>query len=200
MNVIIYTRTSNSQNISYQINNLSKLCQKNKWNVVNIITDIGISGRVNNRPGLNILKNSILSNEIDMIVVTEISRISRDKDFLLKFINKMNERNIDIWIESINNKAKSLTESQIDFATLEVIQIRSRLESGYYNFIEKGGKVGRKVGWSKKDEDILNENKDVIKYHQLGLSVRSIMRLTNRSTGTVQKVKKILKKQKQSFK
>ena len=184
MNVIIYTRTSNSQNISSQINNLSKLCQKNKWNVVNVITDIGISGRVNNRPGLNILKNSILSNEIDMIVVTEISRISRDKDFLLKFINKMNERNIDIWIE---------------FATLEVIQIRSRLENGYYNFIEKGGKVGRKVGWSKKDEDILNENKDVIKYHQLGLSVRSIMRLTNRSTGTVQKVKKILKKQKQSL-
>ena len=91
MNVIIYARTSNSQNITSQINTLTNICQKNKWNVINLITDIGISGTINSRTGLNTLKETILSNKIDKIVVTEISRISRNKDFLLKFIDKMNK-------------------------------------------------------------------------------------------------------------
>jgi uncharacterized protein YerC len=41
--------------------------------------------------------------------------------------------------------------------------------------------------------DLLLKHDDVVKLLQIGVSVRSIMSLTGKSTGTVQKIKKILK-------
>ena len=54
------------------------------------------------------------------------------------------------------------------------------------------GKVGRKNGFTKDKESLLNQHKDVVKYLRQGQSVRNTMKLTGKSSGTVQKIKKIL--------
>jgi DNA invertase Pin-like site-specific DNA recombinase len=75
---------------------------------------------------------------------------------------------------------------------MERTTIRQRIKSGYDNFRKKGGKVGRKEGFKKDDDILLSEYKDVVKLLKQGFSVRKVMKLTDRSSGLVQKVKKLL--------
>ena len=75
---------------------------------------------------------------------------------------------------------------------MEKTTIRQRIKSGYENFRKNGGKVGRKEGFRKDTEAILSEHKDVVKLLKQGYSVRKVMKLTDKSSGTVQKVKRLI--------
>jgi DNA invertase Pin-like site-specific DNA recombinase len=69
--------------------------------------------------------------------------------------------------------------------------IDQRLIGGYIAARKNGIKVGRKKGIQiKSDEQFLKENKDVAKLLKQGYAVRKIMKLENKSSGTMQKVKK----------
>jgi DNA invertase Pin-like site-specific DNA recombinase len=71
--------------------------------------------------------------------------------------------------------------------------IDQRLIGGYSAARKNGIKVGRKKGVQiKSDEQFLKENKDVAKLLKQGYAVRKIMKLENKSSGTVQKVKKMI--------
>lgn len=71
--------------------------------------------------------------------------------------------------------------------------IDQRLIGGYIAAGKNGIKVGRKTGVQiKSDEQFLKENKDVAKLLKQGYAVRKIMKLENKSSGTVQKVKKMI--------
>ncbi len=71
--------------------------------------------------------------------------------------------------------------------------IVQRLKNGYIAARKSGIKVGRKTGVQvKSDEQFLEENKEVAKLLKQGYAVRKVMKLTDRSSGTVQKVKKLL--------
>ena len=71
--------------------------------------------------------------------------------------------------------------------------IDQRLIGGYIAARKNGLKVGRKTGVQiKSDEQFLKENKDVAKLLNQGYALRKIMKLENKSTGTVQKVKKMI--------
>ncbi len=75
-------------------------------------------------------------------------------------------------------------------AQLERENIKFRLNSGRKLYIERGGKLGRKVGSVKTIEQKKEQYKDVISYLKRGYSVRTIAKLTNRGTSTVQRIKK----------
>ena len=59
-------------------------------------------------------------------------------------------------------------------------------------YVFAGIKVGRKEGFRKDNEALLTEHKDVAKLLKQGLSVRKVMKLTDKSSGTIQKVKKLV--------
>lgn len=75
---------------------------------------------------------------------------------------------------------------------MERSQIRQRIKSDYDSFRKNGGKVGRKNGFLKDEETLMNEHKDVVKYLRQGQSVRNTTKLTGKSSGTVQKIKRML--------
>lgn len=75
---------------------------------------------------------------------------------------------------------------------IEKTQIRQRIKSGYDSFRKSGGKVGRKEGFKKDEETLLIEHKDIVKLLKQGMSVRKTMKLTDKSSGTVQKIKRLL--------
>ena len=82
---------------------------------------------------------------------------------------------------------------------MEKTTIRQRVKSGYDNFRKNGGKVGRKEGFRKDEETVLTEHKDIVKLlRKGGLSVRNIMDITHKGSGTVQKVKKIINQPKKN--
>ena len=78
-------------------------------------------------------------------------------------------------------------------AQLERDNISFRLQSGRKRFIEKGGKLGRKVGSVKTEEQIRTEYRDVISLLRKGYSIRDVAKLSGKSVSTVQRVKRLLK-------
>ncbi len=71
--------------------------------------------------------------------------------------------------------------------------IDQSLIGGYIAAPKNGLKVGRKTGIQiKSDEQLLKENKNVAKLLKQGYELRKIMKLANKSNGTVQKVKKMI--------
>ena len=76
-------------------------------------------------------------------------------------------------------------------AELERDNIQYRLKSGYNNYREKGGKVGRKPGSIKPVEKLKEEYKDVIKELEKGESIRRTAKLHDVSISTVQRIKKL---------
>ena len=74
-------------------------------------------------------------------------------------------------------------------AQLERENIKFRLNSGRKLYIERGGKLGRKVGSVKTTEQKKEEYKDIISYLKRGYSVRNTAKLTCKGISTVQRIK-----------
>jgi DNA invertase Pin-like site-specific DNA recombinase len=204
MKVVLYSRTSTKkQNINEQLLSLVKICDDNDWDISKSFKDYGISGLVSEREGLSDLINFCLNNKVDKVLVTELSRLSRDKEQLKELISTLYEVGTSIYFSglkietlinnNINQNCLTIIYNEIDFANREVLKIRSRFERGYNSYISNGGKVGRKVGFRFTEMDLILKHEDVVKLLQIGVSVRSIMSLTGKSSPTVQKIKKILK-------
>lgn len=67
--------------------------------------------------------------------------------------------------------------------------IRERVASGYTNYRNNGGKVGRKQGYRKSEEAMREEYSEVIKLLKKGISLRNISKITNLSVNTIRKCK-----------
>jgi DNA invertase Pin-like site-specific DNA recombinase len=146
-----------------------------------------------------------ISNGIQNIIVSEISRISRKVVNVLQFIEKCNNEKINVVIENYNlhtlNKDKTInTMVQMmlsigaSFSQAELIQTKIRLNSGRDKFIRDNGNaaLGRKKGSTKDLKILKEEHADIIKFLKQGQSIRNIMKLTGKSSGTVQKIKKLV--------
>ena len=80
-------------------------------------------------------------------------------------------------------------------AQLERDNISFRLQSGRKRYIEKGGKLGRKVGSVKTTTQMKAEYREVISLLRKGYSIRDVAKLSSKGVSTVQRVKRLLKVQ-----
>lgn len=160
------------------------------------------SGTKNDEMNKKILEFAI-DNKVENILVSEISRIGRKVVSVLQFIEKCSENKINVLIDNHNlnslNKDKTVnTITQLilnitsSISAIELQETTRRLSSGRAKFVRDGGTLGRKVGSIKDDSKLLNEHADVVKFIRQGQSVRNIMKLTGKSSGTVQKIKKMV--------
>ena len=89
MRAIGYARVSTTkQDLARQRDKITNFCAENGYDLEFIIEDFGISGATLNRKGYQRL-NSLTENDCDVIVVSEISRLSR-KEQITEALN-------DIW-------------------------------------------------------------------------------------------------------
>jgi DNA invertase Pin-like site-specific DNA recombinase len=205
MRVVIQARVStNSQDYKRQIEELQDYSKMMNYEVVAIFEEKISGGKTNEeRPELMKMINFIKTNKIDKVLCWELSRIGRNTIEVLKTIQLLNENCISLYIknhniETLNDKCEinSMSQFLIQILTsvseMEKTQIRQRIKSGYESYRKNGGKVGRKEGFKKDNETLLTEHKDVVKLLKQGYSVRKIMKLTDKSSGTIQKIKKII--------
>jgi DNA invertase Pin-like site-specific DNA recombinase len=145
----------------------------------------------------------IKENKIDKVLCWELSRIGRNTIEVLKTIKLLNDNCISLYIknyniETLNDKCEinPLSQFMIQILTsvseMEKTTIRQRVKSGYDQFRKNGGKVGRKDGFRKDRELLLNEHKDIVKLLKQDYSVRKVMKLTDKSSGTVMKIKGLI--------
>lgn len=160
------------------------------------------SGTKNDEVNTEILDFAI-ANDVKHIIALEISRISRKISSFALFLERCNDNKINIIIDNFklhtllptgekNAMVQTMLSIASTFASMELSLIQERLNSGRAKYIRDGGKLGRKEGSTKDDKKLISEHSDVVKYLRQGQSIRNTMKLTGKSSGTVQKVKKLI--------
>ena len=201
MDVVIFGRVSTLiQDYDRQINELTAICTQRGWLVRSVFTE-KISGAKKNaeRKELSRMLDYIRAQHIDKVLVTELSRLGRDTLQVLQVIETLNDMKVSLFIqnyniETLNEDGKVNAMSQFlitilaEIARMERKTIRERMNSGYKNFREQGGVVGRKQGYTKSDEQMKQQYSQEIKLLRKGLSLREVSKLTGHSVNTIRKV------------
>jgi DNA invertase Pin-like site-specific DNA recombinase len=209
MNVIIYARVSSKNgDTKRQVLELREYAERNGYNVLGEYEEV-ISGAKKNdeREALTNMMNYIQSHDdkVSKVLVWELSRIGRNVAEVIQTISTLNRLKISLYIKNYNietldenKEINPLTELMLNILSsinqIERSIISSRLKSGLEKFRKAGGKSGRKQGYRKSDKQLLQDHSEVVKYLKKGFSIRDIMKLTNKSSALVQKVKKIAMK------
>jgi DNA invertase Pin-like site-specific DNA recombinase len=206
LKVIIFSRVSTlAQDYQRQTAELLEYADKMGYSVEKVFEE-KISGAKKNeeRKELMAMMSYIKNNQIEKVLTWELSRIGRNAIQVLQVIEMLNEAKISLYIknynlETLNQNGTINPLSQFMVQILNSVNemerqtIVQRLRSGYSAARSKGIRVGRKTGVQvKSDDQFLKENKEVAKLLKQGFSVRKVMKLTDRSSGTVQKVKKLI--------
>ena len=203
--VVIFARVStNGQDYERQVNELTALSQHNNWMVAATFCE-KISGAKKNteRKELSKMIDYVNANNIDMVVVTELSRLGRDTLQVLEVIENFNKLGISLYIQNyhietltedgkINSMSQFLITILAEVARMERKTIRERVESGYNNYRANGGKVGRKEGYRKSENEMKEQYAEEIRLLRKGISLRNISKITGRSVNTIRKCKEII--------
>ena len=201
MDVVIFGRVSTLiQDYDRQVNELTATCTQRGWVVRSVFTE-KISGAKKNaeRKELSRMIEYIKAQHIDKVLVTELSRLGRDTLQVLQVIETLNDMKVSLYIqnyniETLNEDGKVNAMSQFlitilaEIARMERKTIRERMNSGYKNFREQGGVVGRKQGYTKSEDQMKQQYSQEIKLLRKGLSLREVSKLTGHSVNTVRKI------------
>ncbi|MDO5785597.1 MAG: recombinase family protein [Eubacteriales bacterium] len=102
MRVAIYTRVSTGMQVDgfsldAQRNTLTEKCEKEGWEIVEIYTDAGISGKdLDHRPAVQRLLLDAKLHKFDMVLVWSLSRFTRSVADLYDTCNLLNKNNISL--------------------------------------------------------------------------------------------------------
>ncbi|MDD2387933.1 MAG: recombinase family protein [Bacteroidales bacterium] len=201
MNVIIFTRVSKQTgDYQRQINELEEYSKNRNYNVVEVISEKISGGKKNEeRDGIVRLLQVIEKQHIDKILCWELSRIGRNSFEVAKVINTLHQHMISLYIHNynletldnngeVNPVAKLIIMVLSELSEMERSTIQQRLQSGYYNHLKNGGRVGRIKNSFESPEQIMEKHNDIIKLRRKGISIRNISAITKKSTKTIQKV------------
>lgn len=205
MKVVIYARVStNGQDYTRQLDDLRNYAAANGHEVVCEFSE-KISGakKVEECAALTELLDFVANNEVDKVLIYECSRLSRRAVDFLTVIEQLTEQGVSVFIlqnglETLLPNGETNPIAQLvlgilaQFNSMERSLIRSRMQSGYEQFRKQGGKVGRKNGYRKSDEQMRQEYIEEIKLLKKGYSLRNISKITGTSTTTLQRVKAII--------
>ena len=204
MNAVIYARVSSvgdRQNTDRQISDLQDYVEYQKLELSKVFEE-HISGAKKNseRPVLQEAIDYCKSNSIAILLVSELSRLGRNAFEVLATVKELIDNGINLYMQKeqltlLDAEGKPTMFAPIMIATLSTCaqlereNIKFRLNSGRKLYIERGGKLGRKVGSVKTTEQKREEYKDIISYLKRGYSVRNVAKLTNKGVSTVQRIK-----------
>jgi DNA invertase Pin-like site-specific DNA recombinase len=200
---IIISRCSSNEN-RQDIKRQSEELISNYGNQYNIVKEFSYykSGTKNDEVNAEILDYAI-KHDVKHCITIEVSRISRKISSFALFLEKCNDNKINIIIDNFklhtllpsgekNGMVQTMLSIASTFASLELSLIFERLNSGRAKYVRDGGKLGRKVGSEKDTKKLITEHADIVKFLKQGQSIRNTMVLTGKSSGTVQKIKKLV--------
>lgn len=198
---IIYARVSTAgQDYDRQLAELRLYADRMGYDVVKTFSE-KISGakKVEERQAMTELLNYVEVNKVDKVLIYECSRLSRRAVDFLSIIEIFNEKKISLYIQQngletllpngeINPIATLVLGILAQFNSMERSLIRSRMESGYNNFRNNGGIVGRKTGYRKTADQMKEEYAEEIRLLKKGYSLRNISKITSTSVNTLRKL------------
>ena len=201
---VIYARVSSvgdRQNTDRQISDLLDYVEYQHLELCKIYEE-HVSGAKKNvdRPILQQAIEYCKINHVSILLVSELSRLGRNAFEVLATVKDLIDSGINLYMQKeqltlLDKEGQPTTFAPIMIATLSTCaqlereNIKFRLNSGRRLYIERGGKLGRKVGSVKTTEQKREEHKDIISYLKRGYSVRTVAKLTYKGISTVQRIK-----------
>ncbi|MBQ3409633.1 MAG: recombinase family protein [Clostridia bacterium] len=152
---------SENNSIEAQRTITTEYAKKNKYNVVEEYVDNGYSGMLSSRPAFNRMIVDILNNKINMVIVKDISRLTRDKNktgYYTEIFFPDNDIRFISVTEMIDSGDRYEIDDSIMFRGLVnqyyVADISKKIKSVKTNRKKNGEFVEHKVPYGyKKDED-----------------------------------------------
>lgn len=210
MKAVIYARVSSTgdrQSTERQVLDLTAFADKNGIEVEKTFEE-HISGAKKNKDRfiLNECLYYAVKNRIDIILISELSRLGRNVDEVLANIRFCKDNYLNIYFQKEGISIYDFEGKENPYLTimiavlgtcaqLERDAIYFRLSSGRKVYVDKHLKetgktgLGRKVGYKKPREDYEDEYREVIKLLKKGYPIRQTAKLAEVSEFTVKKVK-----------
>jgi len=201
--VAILARVStDKQDTSRQIDELREVAASNGWEVVEVIDELGVSGKANEDERYGLLRAYVLASQGDIqkVLVHEVSRIARRNSIAHKFIEEMETLGVSLYwhaqrIETLLASGKRNPAASIMFSLLAELArneretLVDRINSGLAKARREGKTLGRPKGSTLKQADFLANHKDVARHLRAGQSIRNTAKITGKGVSTVQRVK-----------
>lgn len=205
---VIYSRVSSQgdrQDTARQVRDLELLAKQRNMKVAKIYEE-HISGakKTQERPILRECLEYCFTNNVEILLISELSRLGRNVDDVLANVQLCKEHHLNVYFQKeqlsiFNDDGKEHPFLTIFIAVLgtcaemERDNIKFRLNSGKAQYMAKGGKVGRKEGYRKSDEELQEQYAGVIKQLRKGYPIRMIAKNEGVGISTVQRIKKKFK-------
>lgn len=202
---VIYARVSSigdRQSTDRQVKDLSDYAVYQKMEVRKVFEE-HISGAKKNdeRPVLCEAIKHCKEYRIDVLLVSELSRLGRNAFEVLASVKDLLDCGINLYIQKeqftlLDKEGKPSLFAPVMIATLSTCaqlerdNISFRLNSGRKQYVEKGGKLGRPAGSTKSQDKKREEYREVINLLNKGYAIRDVAKLTGKGISTVQRVKK----------
>ncbi len=208
MKAVIYVRCSSSgnqeqrQDVGRQISDLTQYCNYSKYEIARVFEEHLTAKNGTNRPVLNECVAYLKEHHIDILVVSELSRINRGSVFdTMAFVKELMDDGINLYTQKeqftlldSNGKPSIFAPVLLSCLSLaysiELESIKFRLQSGRAEAIRRGIKMGRKEGSIKTLDQLASEYAAVIKSLKRGQTIRNTAKICGVSVSTVQRVKK----------
>ena len=208
---VIYARVSSTgdrQSTERQVIDLTDYANKNGMTVCHTFEE-HISGAKKNheRPVLQECLNYCVDEKIDVVLLSELSRLGRNVDEVLANIRFAKENHLNVYFQKEGISIYGLDGKENPYLTIMIAvlgtcaqmereNIHYRLQSGRKVYIDKNlaatGKsgLGRKVGYRKPAAKKMEEYKEVLKLLRAGYPIRKVAKLTDTSESTIKRLKK----------
>ena len=199
--ILFYRVSTSAQDYSHQQSALRKYAKTHHYEIVKEFGE-KISGgkKIEERAAIRELLDFVKTNKVDKVVVYEASRLSRRQIDFLSIIEQLTELGVSLYI--LQNGLETLlpdkTPSPIanlvlgimsQFNSLEKTLIRARMSIGYEHHRASGGRVGRKVGYRKSEDEYRLTYDREIALLSKGNTLKDVRAITGTSINTLRKLK-----------
>ena len=207
----IYARVSSTgerQSTERQVIDLTDYANKNTMTICRTFEE-HISGAKKNheRPVLQECLTYCIEEKVDVLLLSELSRLGRNVDEVLANIRFAKENRLNVYFQKEGISIYGTDGKENPYLTIMIAvlgtcaqmereNIHYRLQSGRKVYVDKNiaatGKsgLGRKVGYRKPLDTKKEEYKEVLKLLRAGYPIRKVAKLTEVSESTIKRLKK----------
>ena len=196
--VVAYVRVSSSRlDYTRQLKDIQSYCEREGRTIERIFEEKASGGSMD-REQYKECVEYIKENGIKELIISTLDRLGRTSLDMQVSIKELHDLGCSINILSMNLKTlengKETMAGKIVIAVFSQIaevereNIKQRLQGGYKHFRSKGGKVGRKVGYTK-DIRLTKNYKQIRRLLEKGNKLVDIQLASGVSLNTIRKVR-----------
>jgi DNA invertase Pin-like site-specific DNA recombinase len=187
----LYLRVSTSeQTTKNQRRELEAVAKRQRWLVVSVFEDAGISGANGReqRPGLDALMKAVARRDIDMVAAWSVDRLGRSLTALLELLTELHAKKVDLYLhqqglDTSTPSGRAMFQMMGVFAEFERAMIRERVMAGLARARQAGTHLGRKFTEDTKEGS--RKVKAALAMRSKGAGYRKIAREVGLGVGTV---------------